>query len=208
MPYMFSSLHCAPYKLTLNNYFPFQLIWYEFHSLSQTSDEQYCTFPLHLRFSLLVTIPYTHLTGWCCLCCALSPAQCTPSAPNPAPGRGYEGTVKWEWCPPHTTAEPRWSQLKSSWNTCVFLIDSQLCEVPHRHGEKWWGTELDPACTQDPQAFRRKPVSNVILQSSQEQTLISEPPWKQSWKFQSSVLILKYVSTEKWQVDQTLYGFC
>lgn len=91
---------------------------------------------------------------------------------------------------------------------CLFLIDSQLCEVPHRHGEKWWGTEPDPACTQDPQAFRRKSVSNVNLQSSQEHTFISEPLWKQSWKFQSNVLILKYVSTEKLRVDQTIYGFC
>lgn len=62
---------------------------------------------------------------------------------------------------------PRWSQLKSSQNTCAWflLIDSQLHEVPNRHGKNCLEIEPKPTCTQDPQAFRRKPASTVIVQS-------------------------------------------
>lgn len=158
--------------------------------------------------SLSLSPSPTH-TWWDDAACAPSPAQCTPQCPR---------FCSWQRLWAHseirvmTTMYTSGAQMKPAEilpkSLCLFLIDSQLCEVPHRHEEKRWRTEPDPACTQDPQAFRRKLVSNVILQSSQEQSPASEPLWKQSWKFQSSVLILKYVSTEKGQVDQTIYWFC
>lgn len=63
------------------------------------------------------------------------------------------------------TVAPRWNQLKSPQNTCAWflLIDSQLHEAPNRHGKNCLETESEPTCTQDPQAFRRKSASTVIV---------------------------------------------